>query len=107
MVEAIKHAINVLSRPQYYFTIVTILLFVSTLTPWAKNFWTKKSGIIGLAFIALFMGFSLRNPNFRAIITFPDNVPIIGMLMLVFGGVALLLASVVTCDTITVMLAAA
>jgi hypothetical protein len=84
MFEGIKHAINVLSRPQYYFTLVTILLFISTNTRLAKYFWTKKSGIIGLAFIGVFMGFSLRNPNFRAIITFPDNVPIIGMLLLVF-----------------------
>jgi hypothetical protein len=84
MVESVKHVINVLSSPFYFFTIVTVMLFLSVNTRLAKYVWTKKGGLIGLVFVSLFMGLSMRDPNFRIIITYPDNVPIIGMLFLVF-----------------------
>src|SRR5437870_12548664 len=84
MVESIKHAINVLSLPKYYFTIVVVLLWLTTNTRVARHVWTKRGGLIGLLFVALFLGFSLRNPYFRSIVTFPANVPIVGMLLLVF-----------------------
>jgi hypothetical protein len=60
------------------------MLFVTTNTPVAKRVWTKKGGLVALVFVTLFMAFSLRDPYFRSIVTFPDNVPIVGMLLLVF-----------------------
>ena len=69
-----KHAVNELTKPAIFLTLCTvvfILMFV--LYKW----WTKP-----LVFTVLFVGFcvfyfgSVADPNYRAIVSKPDNVPI-------------------------------
>ena len=81
MVDAIKAFFNALSNPTVYFFLTVVLLgfylaFRKTLT--------KPAFALGfLGFSVAFFIFSLFDPNFRTIITKPDNVPIVMMLGLV------------------------
>jgi hypothetical protein len=81
MVDAIKNFFNALANPTVYFVLTVVLLgfylaFRKTLT---------RPGIaLGfLVFSVAFFVFSMFDPNFRVIITKPDNVPIAMMLGLV------------------------
>src|SRR5690348_17418034 len=71
---AVKDLINYLTRPYYFITIaviVFVLMFV--LYKW----WTKPPVAITLfALFTLFYFGSNADPNFRAIVAKPDNVPI-------------------------------
>ncbi len=78
--QAFKSFINLLASPAIAVTLSMIGLV------WAmfyKPLWTKRGG---LALLVTFLGvfaFSFTDVNFRKVATTPDNVPILGMLVLV------------------------
>jgi len=77
-----KEIINFLSDPPVLFTLLAILLWVSLKYP--DKFWSNRAMIIvGVTSVAFF-GFSLLNENFRLIVSKPDNVPIVGLIFLIF-----------------------
>jgi hypothetical protein len=80
VIELLKHAINVASSPEWFVSgaIVAFLLALR----WEK-LWTPRPALVVLAASVLFFLVSLFDPNFRAIVTKPDNVPIVVMLFLV------------------------
>jgi len=75
-----KDLINLISQPAIFFTLA-IVLFGASL--YFKEMWSKRAGIVVLAGGLLFFALSLFDPNFRLIVTKPDNVPIAIMLFLV------------------------
>src|SRR5206468_11233647 len=77
----IKEIINAITAPYFLITAAAILLLVSLKYP--DRFYTSKSGGIVFACMFAFLGISMLDPNFRLIVTKPDNVPIVGMLLLV------------------------
>jgi len=78
--DALKGLINWLASPAISVTLSMIGLVAAL---FYKPLWTKKGGaIIGITFVAVFV-FSFTDPNFRIVATTPDNVPILGMLVLV------------------------
>src|SRR5438445_2039308 len=79
--EFIKDFINALTAPYFLITVAAILLFVSL--KYADKFYTNKSALIVFGIMFGFLGLSVLDPNFRLIVTKPDNVPIVGMLFLV------------------------
>ena len=81
MVEAIESVINWFAQPPIYVTVASVLSIVMF---FSRHFWTKRAGAVGLVLGIAFLVFSLQNAQFRSIILYPDNVPIAGMLVLVF-----------------------
>jgi cytochrome b/b6/petD-like protein len=77
----IKEFINALTAPYFLITAAAILLLISLKYP--HKFYTNKSAVIVFAGMILFLLLSMIDPNFRKIVTKPDNVPIVGMLFLV------------------------
>jgi len=77
----IKEIINFLTAPYWLITAAAILLLISLKYP--HKFYTNKSALIIFGAMFLFLGLSVLDPNFRLIVTKPDNVPIVGMLFLV------------------------
>src|SRR5205085_10453404 len=77
----IKDIINALTAPYYLITAAAILLLVSLKYP--HKFYTNKVAAIVFTCMFAFLGISVIDPNFRLIVTKPDNVPIVGMLFLV------------------------
>src|SRR5258708_20414438 len=77
----LKEIINALTAPYYLITAAAILLLVSLKYP--HKFYTNRSAAIVFACMFAFLGISMIDPNFRLIVTKPDNVPIVGMLFLV------------------------
>jgi hypothetical protein len=78
--EEIKGLINVLSYPQWSFTLSLVgfaLLF------WSKRIWSKAGGWLMLVAGTLFFCLSLLDENFRKIVTKADNVPIVMMVFIV------------------------
>lgn len=91
--EHLKEIINYICAPQIMFTAL-LLVFFFIFPPseglykihrslGLNKLWTKQGGIIIFAFLIVFFGFGLTDPNFRLIVTKPDNVPIIGLIFLV------------------------
>ena len=78
--EHLKDFINALSYPKWSFTL-SLLLFAYLVT--SKKLWTKKGGLAMLLGGTLFFVLSLLDPNFRAVVAKPDNVPIVMMVFLV------------------------
>src|SRR6266850_7500717 len=79
--EFIKDFINALTAPYFLISAAAILLFVSL--KYADRFYTNKAALIVFGFMFAFLGLSVIDPNFRLIVTKPDNVPIVGMLFLI------------------------
>src|SRR5437764_13387487 len=77
----LKEIINALTAPYYLITAAAILLLVSLKYP--QKFYTNKVAAIVFTCMFAFLGISVIDPNFRLIVTKPDNVPIVGMLFLV------------------------
>src|SRR5438105_14631495 len=77
----IKTIINALTAPYFLITAAAILLLVSLKYP--AKFYNNRSAAIVFACMFGFLGLSILDPNFRLIVTKPDNVPIVGMLFLV------------------------
>ena len=90
--DTVKHIVNVLSAPQVSFLVAAIVFFLvfpptDRLEKWNRRLrlnglWTVKGGVfLHLIVIGGFF-LSTLDPNFRAIVTKPDNVPIA---LLLFG----------------------
>ena len=80
LINFVKSVINFLSAPQYLVTAMLVLLMIGI--RW-RPLWTRTGGIV--LFLALTLGIALSylDPNFAAVATLPDNVPIVGMIFLV------------------------
>jgi hypothetical protein len=82
MFESIKHAINVISDPKYSFFLVVILFYFAIKK---VRVWTKpRFSVILAGLFVLFFVISCFDSNFLAIVALPDNIPIVGLLVLVF-----------------------
>jgi len=79
--EFIKDIINFLADPKILITFAAIVLLVSI--KYAEKFYTNKAGIIVFGSMFIFLILSMFDPDFRLIVTKPDNVPIVGMLFLI------------------------
>lgn len=81
MADAIKEFLNALTQP-YIFTPVSALLLLLALRfyrTWTKPKWALT--ILGLS-VAFFL-FSMTDPDFHKMVSKPDNIAIVGMLVLV------------------------
>ena len=78
--EALKNVINFLSLPQYSFPLSLVLFFLMLRS---KSVWTKRGGMVLLIAGSAFVLVSTLDPDFRAVVTKPDNVPIVMMVFLV------------------------
>ena len=91
--EAFKDFVNAVTNPKILYPLllgVTLLFFPPNdfLLKINKKLrlyklWTNTGGIILFSLIFLFFGFGLSDPNFRKIISKPDNIPIVGLIFLV------------------------
>jgi hypothetical protein len=79
----IKGLINTVADPRLFFLLAVAALFVML---WKRELVASNMvGYGGLGVLALFFIFGTFDPNFRLIVTKPDNVPIVGLIfMLVF-----------------------
>jgi hypothetical protein len=80
LINALKSVVNFLSAPQYLVTAMLVLLLVGLRWKWL---WSRKGGLFLFALIGGGIGISYLDPNFAAVATLPDNVPIVGMIFLV------------------------
>jgi len=78
--EFFKSIVNFITAPEFLITgsMVLFLVFLRS-----RKFFTPVTGLILFPLGALFLLASTQDPNFRRIVTAPDNVPIVGMLFLV------------------------
>ena len=80
--EAFKHFIDSISSPVSIFTFATVFFFLFVTFP---KFFTSTP--VSLSILAIFLGFfgiGLMDDHFRSIVTLPDNVPIVGLIV-IFG----------------------
>src|SRR3990167_8818704 len=92
--EAIKEFINAVSRPQIMFPMILAVfffIFPPTDRMLAVNkklrlykIWTKEGGIVLFSMLSFAFAFGLTDMNFAKIVTKPDNVPIVGLIFLIF-----------------------
>jgi cytochrome b/b6/petD-like protein len=76
----IKGLFNAVADPKYFFILAVLGLVVLV---WKRE--RLASNTVGyglLGFLAFFFVFGLFDPNFRLIVTKPDNVPIVGLIFL-------------------------
>jgi len=77
---AIKGIFNAIADPRLYFLLMVCTL---VLLVWKREkITTNAFGIGAMVIFALFFGLGGLDPNFRLIITKPDNVPIVGLIFL-------------------------
>ena len=91
--EAFKAFVNAATRPQVLFPfllIFTLLMFPPTDFLFKLNktlrlhkLWTNAGGVLMFSLMIAFFAFGMTDPNFRKIVTKPDNVPIAGLIFLV------------------------
>src|SRR6476646_9538717 len=77
---SIKEFFNALTRPELFFALAVLSLVVLV---WKRNQIASTAvgyGLLGL--LGLFFVFGVFDPNFRLIVTKPDNVPIVGLIFL-------------------------
>lgn len=79
--DAFKSFVNALSNPTVYFVLTVVLLGAYLIFRKALTHPFVATGFLALS--VAFFCFSLTDPNFREIVTKPDNVPIVIMLGLV------------------------
>jgi len=79
--EFIKDVINSASDPKVFVTLSAVAFFAVLLT---KSAWSTTGLWVGNILITAFFGLSAFDPNFRIIITKPDNVPIMIMVYTVW-----------------------
>src|SRR5881275_1895153 len=76
----IKSIINAIANPWLFFLLVVAGLFVVL---WQREKVASNAvGYGGMGVLALFFVFGIFDPNFRLIVTKPDNVPIVGLIFL-------------------------
>jgi hypothetical protein len=76
----LKDFVNSLFDPRLFFIMAVTALIVLM---WKRElFASNKFGYGVLLFLAVFMGFGYFDPNFKLILTKPDNVPIVGLIFL-------------------------
>lgn len=76
----LRDAINQATGPVIYSVGTTAILVVLYL---GRRFFARPMvGWVGLNLALVLMGFSIVDPNFAAIVTKPDNVPIVGLVFL-------------------------
>jgi Cytochrome b(C-terminal)/b6/petD len=80
VVNLFKSVVNFLSAPQYLVTAMLVLVLAAI--HW-RPLWSKIGGIVLFSALAAGIGLSYLDPNFAAVATLPDNVPIVGMIFLV------------------------
>jgi len=76
----IKGFFDALTRPERFFALAVLALVVLV---WKRNRLATNAvgyGLLGL--LGLFFLFGVFDPNFRLIVTKPDNVPIVGLIFL-------------------------
>src|SRR3954466_3629104 len=76
----IKGFFNALARPELFFALAVLALVVLV---WKRDRIAANTigyGLLGL--LGLFFVFGVFDPNFRLIVTKPDNVPIVGLVFL-------------------------
>jgi hypothetical protein len=79
--EALKAVVNWLAAPEKLIVGSTAFIFIGLRT---RSLWTNRAGLIGIVAAGAFFALSFLDPNFRLIVTKPDNVPI--TLLFVFVG---------------------
>jgi hypothetical protein len=79
----IKGLFNAVANPQVFFSLAVVGLFVAV---WQREkIASNLAGYGGLGMLAVFFIFGTFDPNFRLVVTKPDNVPIVGLIfMLLF-----------------------
>lgn len=77
----LQDVVNFICDPRILITLASIALFASL--KWPEKFYTNKAAKILFACMFGFFLISLFDPDFREIVTKPDNVPIVGMLFLI------------------------
>ncbi len=92
--EAFKHFINAIASPTILFTFtVLVFFFIFPPTDWFDKWnrklklyglWSKKAFYIITILMVGFFIFGLTDMNFRSIMLKPDNVPITGLIFMVF-----------------------
>ena len=92
--EAFKHLVDTLSKPTILVTFTfAIFFFIFPPTDWFEKWhrrlkfdrlWSNKSLLIITGILVGFFVFGLTDSDFRAIMLKPDNVPISGLIFLVF-----------------------
>src|SRR5689334_21899083 len=72
--EAVKHAINAITKPEYFISL-SIIIFALMFILYKQ--WTRPAvfGAIFALFCIFYFG-SIADENFKAIVTKPDNDPI-------------------------------
>src|SRR5262245_15817152 len=76
----IKGLINAVADPRLFFLLAVLALVVVV---WKRQAVASNAvgyGLLGV--LAIFFGFGTLDPNFRLIVTKPDNVPIVGLIFL-------------------------
>jgi cytochrome b/b6/petD-like protein len=76
----IKGIFNAVADPRLFFVLAVLALVVMVWKREALASNTVGYGILG--FLGLFFVFGMFDPNFRLIVTKPDNVPIVGLIFL-------------------------
>lgn len=82
MIQAFKQAVDAFSNPTTIFT-SSVILFAAMMK-FPKIFVSIKAGIVMIAVTLGFFFIGLTDDHFRKIVTTPDNVPIVAMLV-IFG----------------------
>ena len=73
----IKGIFNAVADPKLFFTLAVLALFVLL---WKRErVASNVFAYVGFGFLALFFGLGTLDPNFRLVVTKPDNVPIVGL----------------------------
>ena len=82
MIETFKAAVDSFASPVTIFTTAAGIFFLALLFPRAAtNKWAAGSGLV---LVLAFFGIGWGDPNFKRIVTAPDNVPIVAMIF-IFG----------------------
>src|SRR5215813_8709435 len=77
---AIKSLFNVVADPRVFFVLAVFALF---LVIWQREKIAANAvGYGTLGILGLFFAFGTFDPNFRLIVTKPDNVPIVGLIFM-------------------------
>lgn len=82
MIEAFKASVNAISSPVTIFTLATLVFILFVSFPRQMTSYPVTLPIVAL--VIAFFGIGLTDDHFRGIISMPDNVPIVGLIV-IFG----------------------